>query len=398
MNIVLAEHQLALGLEPGDDVLVAVFYESSLVVRNIGSELALCINRADHRNAGSLQGVVVVLAEAAGCMYDTSTILGGYICCREYPECTLLCDGCEVVEQRLVGHAHQLASLLGPYNLVVGLFLIVSRKPCLSHDVALSSVFDLHIVNLRVHSQGLVGWQCPWSCGPCQEVCVVLSFYLELDGDGRVCVLLVAAQVQLVVGKYSGAPRAVRQDVEALVDKPLVPKLLNNPPDGLHIVRVHGLVVVVEIDPAAHTGHGLAPFAGIAEHDLAAVLVELCDAVVLNLLLSGDLQFLLHLVLYRKSVAVPSEAAVHQLSLHGHIAWINIFDCTRNKVSEVRKSCGKRRTVVEYIFAASFPLLHRLLENIILFPELEDSFLHLRKINFRIYRVVQNILQNINKE
>ena len=201
-----------------------------------------------------------------------------------------------------------------------------------------------------------------------------------------------------MVGKYSGAPRTVWQDVEAFVDEPLVPQLLHYPPDGLHVVRVHGLVVVVEIDPAAHTGHSLAPFAGVAEHDLAAVLVELCNAVVLNLLLAGDLKLLLHLVFYRKSVAVPSEAAVNQLSLHGHIAWINIFYSTRNKVSEVRKSSGKRRAVVEYIFIASFPLLHRLLENIILFPEFKDRFLHLRKINFRIYRVVQNILQNINKE
>ena len=196
-----------------------------------------------------------------------------------------------------------------------------------------------------------------------------------------------------MVGKYSGAPRAVWQDVEAFVDKPLVPKLLYDPPDGLHVVRVHGLVVVVKIDPSSHTGHGLAPFAGVAEHDLAAVLVELCNAVVLDLLLAGDLELLLHLVFNRKSVAVPSEAAVNQLSLHGHIAWINIFYSTRNKVSEVRKSSGKRRAVVEYIFIASFPLLQRLLENIILFPEFKDRFLHLRKINFWIYRVVQNILQ-----
>ena len=170
MNVVLAENQLALGLEPGNDVLVAVFYESSLIVRDIGCELALCVNRADNRNAGSLQGVVIVLAEAAGCMYNTSTILGGYICCREYPECTLFLDVRKVVEQRLVSHAHQLASLLGPEHFVVGLFLIIGCKTCLSHDVALSAVLYLYIVDLGVHSQSLVGWQCPWGCGPCQEV------------------------------------------------------------------------------------------------------------------------------------------------------------------------------------------------------------------------------------
>ena len=398
MHIVLAENQLALGLEPGDDILVAVLYETALVVRNLGSELTLCIDRADDRNAGPLQCVVVVLTETAGCMHNTSTILGGHICCGEHLECSLLCDRSEVVEKRLVGHAHQLASLLGPNNFVVCLVLIVSCKPCLCHDVALSSVLNLYIVNLGVHRQSLVGWQCPWGCGPCQEVCVILPFHLELDGDCGVCILLVASQVELVVGKYSGAPRAVWQDIEALVDKPLVPQLFHNPPDRLHVVWVHGLVVVVKIDPAAHTGHSLAPFAGVAEHDLAAVLVELGDSVVLDLLLSGDLELLLHLVFYRKSVAVPSEAAVNQLSLHGHIAWINIFDSTRNKVSEVWQSCCKRRAVVEHIFACSFPLLHRLLENIILFPEFKDSFLHLRKINFRIYWVVQNILQNINKE
>ena len=205
MHVVLAENQLALSLEPCDDVLVTVLYESSLVIRYISCELALCVNRTDNRNAGSLKGVVIVLTEAAGCMYDTSTILGGYVCCREYPECTLLLDGCEVVEQRLISHAHQLASLLGPEHLVVALVLVICCKPCLCHDVALVAVFNLNIVDVRVHSQSLVGWQCPWGCGPCQEVCVLLPFHLELDGDCRVCVLLIAAQVQLVVGKYSGA-------------------------------------------------------------------------------------------------------------------------------------------------------------------------------------------------
>ena len=160
-----------------------------------------------------------------------------------------------------------------------------------------------------------------------------------------------------MVGEYCGAPRAVWQDIEAFVDKSLVPQLLYYPPDGFHVVGVHGLVVVVKIDPAAHTGHSLPPFACVAEHDLAAGFVELGDSIVLDLLLSGNLKLLLHLVLYRKSMAVPAETAVNQLAFHGHISWVNIFDSTWNKVSEMRKSSCKRRAVVEYIFFSARPLL-----------------------------------------
>ncbi len=43
--------------------------------------------------------------------------------------------------------------------------------------------------------------------------------------------------------------------LEALVDKPLVEHLLEDPPDRLHVPRVHCFVVVLEVDPSSQPGH-----------------------------------------------------------------------------------------------------------------------------------------------
>ena len=70
-----------------------------------------------------------------------------------------------------------------------------------------------------------------------------------------------------------------------LVEKLLLPKLLYHPPDGFHIIGIHGLIVVGKIHPAAHAGDDIFPFLGITEDDGAARFVELSHTEIFDFLL-----------------------------------------------------------------------------------------------------------------
>ena len=45
--------------------------------------------------------------------------------------------------------------------------------------------------------------------------------------------------------------------LEASVDNSLVKELLEDPPDGLHEPGVHGLVVILEVNPATKASHNI---------------------------------------------------------------------------------------------------------------------------------------------
>ena len=82
----------------------------------------------------------------------------------------------------------------------------------------------------------------------------------------------------------------------SFVDQPLIPELFEDPPDGFHVIAVHGAVAVFEIDPAAHAFDDLLPFFGIAQNDAPAGFVELVDSVCFDFALSGEIEHFLHFV------------------------------------------------------------------------------------------------------
>src|SRR5690625_6797088 len=71
-----------------------------------------------------------------------------------------------------------------------------------------------------------------------------------------------------------------------------------------------GLVVVLEVHPAGLAGHVVLPLAGVAQHGVAAGLVEGLDAHLLDLRLVGDAQLPLGLELGGQAVGVPAEAEI----------------------------------------------------------------------------------------
>ena len=72
--------------------------------------------------------------------------------------------------------------------------------------------------------------------------------------------------------------RARGRHLEALIDEALVEELLEDPPHGFHEAGVQGLVVILEVDPAAHAPHCRLPLLRVPHHDGSALLIVLVDA------------------------------------------------------------------------------------------------------------------------
>lgn len=53
--------------------------------------------------------------------------------------------------------------------------------------------------------------------------------------------------------------------------------LLESPPDGLHVVAVHGLVVVLEVNPSTKSSNDLLPLLRVGHDDLPAQCVVRLD-------------------------------------------------------------------------------------------------------------------------
>ena len=182
-----------------------------------------------------------------------------------------------------------------------------------------------------------------------------------------------------MVGQRGVLGPRVRQHSEALVDQALVVQLLERPHDRLHEVGVHGLVAVVEVDPARLAGDVLLPLVGVLQHGGGAVLVELGQAHVLDLALVGDAQLLLRLELGGQAVAVPAEHAVDLLAAHGLVARDDVLDVARQQVAVVRQAVGERRAVVEDVLFVAVALVDRRLEGSVGAPEVEDAVLQGRE-------------------
>ncbi len=142
--------------------------------------------------------------------------------------------------------------------------------------------------------------------------------------------------------------------------------MLEDPPDRLHEVSVHRLVIVVEIHPTGHAFHSFPPLASVAQHDGAALLVEVLHSEFLDLRTTLEFQRLLHLVLDGQAVRVPAKATLHPEAAHCLVAWDHVLDGACEQVSIVRQAGRKRRAIVK----AERPLLRTLFDGF-----LEDALL-----------------------
>jgi hypothetical protein len=116
-------------------------------------------------------------------------------------------------------------------------------------------VLDLNVQEVGVDAEGEVRGEGPRSGRPRQQRRALEAAAArdghdgKVDDDGRVVDLLVV-EVRLEVAERRAAGHAVGHHLVALVDELLLVELLEDPPHGLHEGLVHGLVVVLKVDPA----------------------------------------------------------------------------------------------------------------------------------------------------
>ena len=232
-------------------------------------------------------------------------------------------------------------------------------------------VADPDVVDIRADRQGQIGQQRPRRGGPGEEVEPLVTIRGEADRDRWVLHVLIV-QIGFEVGQHGAEPRGERQHLVALIDQVLVPQLLEHPPDRFHERGVHGPVGVAEIDPAARPLDGLFPLPGVAQDDLAALVVELGDPETLDGGFSAHAQRLLDLHFDRQAVAVPAEAAVHVAAAHGPEAGNDVLDRAGQQMPVVRQAGGERRPVVENERRPVTGLVQRLLEDAPLVPGAQD--------------------------
>ena len=392
--------ELAHALELLDDVLVALLAEASLVLGNRIRERAGVVERIDEcGHAGFLADAEVVFTVGRGDMDDAHAVVGRHVVVVEDLERTLGGLVGEVREDRLVGRALQLRALeLGDDLILLGL-LEDRGKTELRHDVdglrLVRHVANRDIVDVRARAHREVLGQRPRRRRPHEEIDNRAFGQRTGDkrretralGEGhdrrshrhrRVLDILVV-RTRLEVGERRRELPTVRHDAVRLVDAALVPELLEDPPDRLHELGLHRLVVVVEVDPATHARHRLAPLGDVLQHHRTALLVEFVDAELLDLGRAGDAEGVLRKGFDREPVRIPAEATFHVLAAHRLVTRDDVLNRTGEKMAVVRQAGGKGRTVVKLIALLALVLLQRLLERRILFPEREDTLFHRRE-------------------
>ena len=176
--------------------------------------------------------------------------------------------------------------------------------------------FDHHVIHVPADRQRHIAGQRPGRGRPDQEVGSRLILDRETHKDARIGHVLVALR-DFVAAQRRAAARAVGHDLVALVEQPLIPELAQNPPHALDVLVLEGDIGIFQIDPEAHALGEPFPFLDVAQHALAALLVERRDAVFLDLVLVLEAEFLFDLDLHRQAVRIPAALAQHIRAVHG---------------------------------------------------------------------------------
>jgi hypothetical protein len=196
----------------------------------------------------------------------------------------------------------------------------------------------------------------------------------ERHVDRRVLDVLVA--LGDLVGRECGpAAHAVGHDLVALEQQLLVPHRLQRPPHRLDVAGVERAVGVLEVDPVADPLGQRGPVLEELEDRLAALLVELGDAVALDVVLGGEAELLLDRDLDGQPVAVPAALALHEAAAHRLVAREDVLEHARHHVVGAGAPVGGRRALVEDPRLSTLAAAHRLAEDVALAPALEHLLL-----------------------
>jgi len=387
-------YELAAVLEGADDFLVGVLAEDAVIFGNGLGEGADIVEVFQKRNAGSFANAEVILTEGRGAMDEAGAVFGGDKAVVEHLEAVL--GSGEGREDGFVRQTQQVSTLPVAQNLILFRFLVGRGKAgfCQQIEGAFRGVAHGDIVDIGPGADGQIAVERPGGCGPDQGI--YRSFtgikpggdlvQLDTDGDGGVLhILIVAAGLEVGEGRIK-LP-GIRHDTVRLIDAPLFPELLEDPPDSLHERDVHRFVIILKIHPAAHAGDGLAPFLDIGQHHGAAGLIEHIHPAGNDVGGPGEPELLLSEGFDGQAMAIPAKPALDGMAAHGLVARSDILDGSRQQMAVVGQSGGKRGAVIENVVLGTLAVIDGLLERAVFRPETEDFFFHLRKRNFTGYRL-----------
>ena len=261
---------------------------------------------------------------------------------------------------------------------------------CLGDDIVVAiRSLDLDIGLVRVYAKCHIGRKCPRGGCPCEIVEVILVLCLETD-DSRALLDKLVALGHFLRRQRGAAPRTVRDNLEALVQKPLLRDLLQRPPLGLDVVVIVGDVRILHIRPEPDGIGEILPHSLIFPDTFLALFDERLHAVLLDLLLAIETKLLLDAQLDRKAVGVPASLSRHIFALHHVIARNHILDDARQDMTDVRLAVRRRRSVIKCVVWRALAGLQALSEDVILLPELVHLMFAVHKVQVCVYLVISH--------
>ncbi len=400
---VAVEHQAA-ALQILDDPGVGVLEPEAGERAGSRDHLPLAVDREDHRQAVAPAGLVVVLAEWRRGVDEPGAVRGRDVVAEHHAAGDVRL---EEGEQAVVEHPLQVAPPEAgegrrvPQIDLLALSILVDRH---GHGRAqvltqqdevprLPRVLDDLIDKVRMHGEADVGDRRPGGGGPGDHVEVVPGLpALPLGGggdrlprpgveegpDGGIVRVLVVLR-DLVARQGGAAAGAVGLDLVPLVEQAAPGELGKGPPDRFDVAVGVGEIGVIEVDPVADALGHCPPLLLIGVDAVQARLVELGDAVGLDLLLAGEAETLLDLDLDGEAMGVPPGLAGHVIAAHGAVAGEEIFHHAGDDMPHVRHVVGGGRPLEEDELPRGGRLLEALLEDPPLLPLFEHLQLELRE-------------------
>ena len=378
VHVRLPAHEQAAPVEVGDDVLVRVLHEAAPVGRDGGVECAVGAHRVEHGQALDACRLHVVGAERRRQVHDAGAVVGAHEIGGDDATAGVV-EG-EVVEGTRVVAADEVAAREARDDLDV-----VTRARRRHDQVAAPArVAHAHVRDVGSDRGRDVGDERPGRGCPHEQVRVVVDEW-EAHVHGRVGDLAVAER-HLVGRQRRAAAPAVGDDTATLVEQALVPQPAHQPPDRLDVVVAQGPVRVLGVDPHGRPLGDLGEVPDVALHRLATAVVELGDAVGLDVVLVVEAQLLLDLELDREAVAVPAPLAGNVAPAHGLETRVEVLEHTGPHVVQARAPIGRRRALVEDPRRRALAQVLHLVEEPDLAPVREHLLLERDEVDLRVHR------------
>ena len=306
-----------------DELLVRVLDENTGDRGHGVVETSLRVHRVEHRETLGLGDLTVDLTERRREMHDPGAVIDGHEVRGDDPPAVAL--GGEPVEGTLVAEAvevrsAQLGNDRGP--------LAENRfDPCgREHEITTAVDGNPYVGNGRPHRRADVAHEGPRCGGPDQQIELGVH-----DGEPDVHrvfgdISVRARLAQLVTGERGSTATAIRDDLGTFVDQLLGPHLVELPPDALDEGVAHRGVGVREIEPHTDPAGHRRPVLDVALYRIPTPAVERLDAVVLDLGLAREPEFLFDLDLDGQTVAVPSGLPGDVFAPHGVEPRVNVLE------------------------------------------------------------------------